>query len=61
MNLDDAAIVADERKTYGELRYRAFGRIEGKGFCLAFTRRGTALRLISFRRAHDKEMRKHGR
>lgn len=58
----DAApvVVIDDRHDYGEVRYRAFGRIEGKGHCLVFTVRGDDLRLISFRRAHEKEMRRYG-
>lgn len=44
-----------------EVRYRAFGRIEGEGYCLAFTLRGTVLRPISFRRAHEKEMKRYGK
>ncbi len=51
-----AVVIADERRDYGEMRYRAFGRIDGKGYCLAFTYRGSAVRVISFRRAHEEEM-----
>ena len=61
IDLDASAVVADERWDYGEVRYRAFGRIEGQGYCLAFTMRGKVLRLISFRRAHEEEMRHYGR
>lgn len=53
-------VVTDDRFDYGEVRYRAFGRIGGKGHCLVFTLRGETMRLISFRRAHEKEMRRHG-
>ncbi|MCC6919546.1 MAG: BrnT family toxin [Alphaproteobacteria bacterium] len=49
----------DDRFTYGETRYRAFGRIDGKGHCLVFTRLGDVMRLISFRRAHEREMRRY--
>jgi uncharacterized protein len=52
-------IVADKRTDYGEARYRAFGLINGVGHCLAFTVRGGNWRLISFRRAHQKEMHRH--
>jgi uncharacterized protein len=44
-----------------ETRFRAFGRIEGKGHAVAFTMRGDEMRLISFRRAHEKEMRRYER
>jgi len=55
----DPAIRVDDRFDYGEIRYRAFGRIDGKGHCIVFTQTDGGLRLISFRRAHDKEMRRY--
>lgn len=61
LDLLAAAVLVDDRFDYGEPRFRAFGRIDGAGFCLAFTVRGTTVRPISFRRAHEKEMRQHGR
>ncbi len=60
-DLLSAAVLVDDRADYGETRYRAFGRIDGAGFALAFTVRGTIVRPISFRRAHEKEMRRYGR
>ena len=60
MNLDEAVIIEDDRVDYRETRYRAFGRIEGDGYCLVFTLRGETIRLISFRRAHEKEMARYG-
>jgi uncharacterized DUF497 family protein len=60
-NLDEAVIIEDVRVDYRETRYRAFGRIDGSGYCLAFTLRGDAIRLISFRRAHEKEMARYGK
>ena len=56
-----AAVFVDDRRDFGETRFRPFCRIDGQGFCLAFTVRDTAVRPISFRRAHEKEMRKYGR
>ncbi len=61
LDLPNAAVIVDGRSDYGEVRYRAFGRIEGDGYCLAFTLRGTVLRPISFRRAHEKEMKRYGK
>jgi uncharacterized DUF497 family protein len=57
---DDPAIVVDDRIDYGETRYRAFGRIDDIGHCLIFTLAGDTMRLISLRRARDKEMARHG-
>ncbi len=61
LDLPNSAVMIDGRSDYGEVRYRAFGRIEGEGYCLAFALRGTVLRPISFRRAHDKEMKRYGK
>lgn len=57
----DAApsVTVDDRYDYGETRYLAHGRIEGVGHCLVLTMTGDTTRLISFRRAHDKEMRRY--
>lgn len=55
----EPAVVEDERVDYGEARFRAYGRIDGKGHCLVYTEREAGPRLISFRRAHEKEMRRY--
>jgi uncharacterized DUF497 family protein len=49
----------DDRYDYGEVRYRAYGFIDGVAYCLAFTTRNGQVRPISLRRAHAKEMRRH--
>jgi len=54
----EAAVVEDRRYDYGEPRFRAYGRIDGKGYCLVYTERDGP-RLISFRRCHEKEMRRY--
>lgn len=53
--------IADDRKDFGEPRYRSFGRINGLGYMIAFTLRGGRIRLISFRRAHEKELQRYER
>ncbi len=53
--------IEDERADYGEVRYRAWGYIDGAAYYLAFTLRDGAVRPISSRRTHGKEMKKHGR
>lgn len=58
-DLTTSVILTDDRKDYGETRFRAFGRIDGQGFCLVFVVRNNNLRPISFRRAHEKEMRRY--
>ena len=50
--------VVDDR--FEEPRYRVYGYIDGEPHCLAATDRGDKLRAISLRRAHEREMRRHG-
>jgi uncharacterized DUF497 family protein len=49
----------DDRFDYGEIRYRAYGLIDGLSYCLTFTERNKRVRPISLRRAHAKEMRRN--
>lgn len=51
-----AVVTLDDRFDYGETRFRAFGRVDGVPHCLVFTWRGGSVRVISYRRAHEKEM-----
>lgn len=53
------ALVADTRGNYGERRFRIFGRIAEKAYMIVVTERDEAVRLISFRRVHEKEMRRY--
>ena len=57
--LASARVTIDDRFDYGETRYRAFGRVEGQGCCLVFTWEPGKIRVISFRRAREKEMRRY--
>ncbi len=59
LNLE--VVIEDRRRNYGEPRYRGFGLLDWIPHCLAFTYRGADLRVISFRRAHLKEYRRHVR
>ena len=51
----------DDRKDYGEARYRGFGPIEGRPHCLVVTYRDGMARVISLRPCHLKEYRRHVR
>lgn len=53
-------VKVDDRYDYGEPRFIALGRIAGVPHAVVFTPRGEAIRLIGFRRAHDKELSRHG-
>ena len=59
VDLEVLAFLADDRFTYGESRFRAWGLIDGLAHCLAYTVRDGIVRPISLRRAHAKEMRRH--
>jgi uncharacterized DUF497 family protein len=59
--IEIVAVIEDQRFDYGETRFRAFGTIDGKAHCLAFTVRGETVRVISLRRARAKEIRRHAR
>lgn len=52
-------ITEDTRFDYGEVRLIALGRIAGVAHALVYTQRGQTMRLISLRRAHEKELRRH--
>lgn len=56
VDLEILAFIEDDRNDYGEVRYRAWGMIDDRAHCLVFTDRNGALRAISLRRAHKKEM-----
>jgi uncharacterized DUF497 family protein len=59
MNMETAVIVTDDRFDYGEVRYLAFGDIDGSSHCLVFTLRRNEVRAISLRRANRKEIKRH--
>ena len=49
----------DQRRDYGETRINTLGEIEGLVFFATFTRRGEAIRIISFRQANPRETRRY--
>ncbi len=59
-DFETAVVLVDDRFDYGETRYRAFVREGDGGYCLVFTLSGATVRPISYRRAQDKELRRHG-
>jgi uncharacterized DUF497 family protein len=59
VDLDIAVAFVDDRYDYGEVRYRAYGYIDGVAYCLAFTNRDGKVRPISLRRVHTKEMKRY--
>lgn len=55
-----AVVTEDDRYDYGEVRYRAFNYIDAELFSVVFTVRDNAIRVISLRRAHEKEAKRAG-
>ena len=49
-------IKLDERYSYGEDRYQITGMIEGRVFVVVFTIRGQTIRIISARKANQREV-----
>ena len=56
---DDRIIGRDRRWDYGEDRYRLLGAIEGRVFVVIYTMRGSAMRIISARKANGREVREY--
>ena len=55
-----AKVRQDMRSDYGEPRFIALGRIDAKVYVLVFTPRGQNVRVISLRRANEREIRAYG-
>lgn len=48
----------DERREYGEPRFITYGWLRGRVVVVVWTPRGTGRRIISMRKANDREIRK---
>jgi uncharacterized DUF497 family protein len=49
----------DYRKDYGELRIRTFGYLDSRPVFIVWTYRGPIRRIISMRRANEREIKKY--
>ena len=56
---DDRIVGRDRRWDYDEDRYRLLGAIEGRVFVVIYTMRGSIIRIISARKANNREVREH--
>ena len=56
-----AWILVDDRKDYGEIRYRAIGFLAERLHALVFTETQGGIRVISFRKANQREERRYER
>ena len=55
----DRLVEHDDRFDYGEPRYRSVGQVEGRVFVVVYTPRGGRLRIISARKANERERRRY--
>ena len=49
----------DSRYIYGEDRYLALGRVDGRVLTIVYTMRNDAIRIISARKANSREVKKY--
>ena len=56
---ETALIWIDDRFDYPETRYAALGVVEGRVHALVFSETPTGIRLISFRKANEREVRRY--
>ena len=47
--------IEDDRQDYGETRFATFGFLDGRMVVIIWTTRGAARRIISLRKANDRE------
>ncbi|WP_341237973.1 BrnT family toxin [uncultured Limnobacter sp.] len=55
----DRLVQEDDRLNYGESRYQLMGEIEGRLFVVVYTYRGDFVRIISARKANQREKRQY--
>ena len=53
--------ITDDRRDYGELRFITIGRLAGRMVVLVWTPRGAGRRIVSLRKANDREQALYGR
>jgi len=56
-----ALIAEDRRKDYGEARYEALGYVGQRLHVVVYAPSGNSVRVISFRKANKREVRKYGK
>lgn len=58
-DFETALFVVDDRQDYGEIRYLGFGWVGERLHALVFTRTCDGIRVISFRKANQREVRRY--
>lgn len=60
-DFSSALFTKDERRAYAETRYVDLGLLHGRLHVLCFTETGDGIRVISFRKANDREVRAYAK
>lgn len=60
-NFETAHVQTDERRDYGETRYVALGKLRDRLHVLCFTETPDGIRVISFRKANDREINRYAK
>ena len=58
-DFDTALFVEDTRKDYGEVRWQALDLLDARLHMLVFAETGNGIRVINFRKANKREMRRY--
>jgi uncharacterized protein len=58
-DFETAAFAVDDRRNYGETRYRGLGLLDGRLYALVFVETETGIRVISFRKANNREVKRY--
>ncbi len=61
LDWDNATVIEDTRFAYPEPRYWAFARWNDRLHMVAFCLRDDSVRIISFRKANDRETKRYGK
>ncbi|WP_250483282.1 MULTISPECIES: BrnT family toxin [unclassified Caballeronia] len=56
-----ALVAIDDRRPYGEVRYVALGYLDKRLHVMCFTETQTGIRVISFRKANEREAKRNGK
>lgn len=58
-DFETALIWVDDRRIYPEVRYSALGLIAGRVHAVVFTETATGIRVIGFRKANNREVKRY--
>jgi hypothetical protein len=61
IDFNNAMVFPDTRKEYGETRYIALCNLDRRLHVLCFTETQTGIRVISFRKANEREANRYGK